>query len=568
MSGRKTKAEKEEKEPPKTRTTRRSAVIEELPPPPASKPRKSKTEKVVDALVLDEIEMDMDPTCYGPACQSRSQYASVSNIAQLPHGKYKTEEYLEHAVASQNASVTFKKDPHPTPNMFQRRATVYVAAHGQIISKECSVGRIECIGDVALEILGRGGLNDFERYLRCVNYASSSHPGMTTIMNPTIWSRDDNPRVKPTVLTCASEPVNIVSLDICLKHHLGFNKTRLFLRDVCSDNPVDYVVDSEGHRTEIESMFGKKSKVASDSIKTLAIGANFWENRGLSLQTINKEYFLKPMSGENPEFECNYGIQIREVSGDPDFRIVEKIKLHDIYKTLPDNSRELCARELERYMKRHNIQDPRINRLIDLIYRERIPAKEPAMPAVTCSIAHLLLLYFLLGIDLDTYDGSCSVVMCTKGRTYKGIRSTPGNRNIIKLTEQAFPKMKGKIPSQFGAPQKATQEVEEPHLRGLHQDLFFRHPLTLHSDSTLMEISAVEREMPAVIIAPAVGMDMDDPYYVSDDSAEKKSSARSKKNSDTKKSNKRGGKVFRNISRSFLKLKKGLFKSIRKRPRR
>lgn len=559
MSGRKTKpSEKEEKETPKTRTTRRS---EELPPPPASKPRKSKTEKVLDAVVLDEIEMEMDPTCYGPACQNRSQYASASNTALLPHGKYKTEEYLEHAVASQNLSVAFKREPHPTQNMFQRRSSVYVAAHGQIISKECSVGRIESIGDVALEFLGRGGLNDFERYLSCVNYASSSHPGMTTIMSPTIWSRDDNPRIKPTVLTCASEPVNIVSLDICLKHHLGFNKTRLFLRDVCSDNPVDYVVDSEGHRTKNETMFGNKSKVATDSIKTLAIGANFWENRGLSLDTINKEYFLKPMAGENLEFECNYGIQIREVSGDPDFRIVEKIKLHDIYKTLPDNSRELCARELERYMKRHNIKDPRINQLIDLIYRERIPAKEPDMPDVTCSIAHLLLLNFLLGMDLDIYDGSCSIVRCTKGDTYKGIRSTPGNRNIIKLTEQAFPKMKGKIPNQFGAPQIATQEFEEPHLRSLHQDLFFRHPLTLHPDSTLMEI-------PLVTIAPPIDMEIDDPYYVSDDSADKKSNARSKKNSDKKKSNKRGGKVFRNISRSFLKLKKGLFKSIRRRPRR
>jgi hypothetical protein len=91
------------------------------------------------------------------------------------------------------------------------------------------------------DAIERDELINFEKYLRCVNYTSASFPSFQALMTTMQYDALD-----PTkIVKCASEPVNMMALDIALRQNFDFTQIRQVLRNECGDNCPDIVPDSE-----------------------------------------------------------------------------------------------------------------------------------------------------------------------------------------------------------------------------------------------------------------------------------------------------------------------------------
>lgn len=362
------------------------------------------------------------------------------------------------------------------------RASLYIAAHGQYANEESS-SPLTSIADYVSGLYqgDRRKIQDFEVYLQELNYTSASHLSFAASMEPigVFKLKTGTELIRPP-----SEITNLYTLNSGLAQDFDFTQNRLNIRALCADtreNQKEFV-DIKGYIRPTKEII--RLSVIKDPKATKEVCGNFWQEYKINMNSLNKQYFLKPNKKETKDFYPCYGIQLRQVKGDDMFRIVDMVpvpSVHEQFYTLPKDSEESIARELEAYMARHHIEyTPLIQDLINRIYRHPTGSIRD-VDDFTCTMGDILVLYKELGIFIDMYDASCSVILFKKGKTTRQIFDTK-EKPLPQAYRETFPNSRASLPSY----QPTQEDVYLPGYSQFDQAYLSNRPYRPDDSSSLL----------------------------------------------------------------------------------
>ena len=450
-------------------------------PPKKAPSKKSSKQQDEDAMDVSEYGED-DIRSYLADYEPPSIYEEVKRNANLS-SRHPDKKLIGLQPWHQQEAQHFKSVTKSTrQHRGLVRASLYIAAHGQYANEEGSSPLISIADYVSGLYQGdRRKVQEFESFLNELNYTSASHLSFAASMDPigVFKLKSTSELIRPP-----SEITNLYTLNSGLAQDFDFTQNRLNIRALCADTKDRDVqfVDIKGYIRPTKEII--KVTVNKDPRATREVCGNFWQEYKMNMNSLNKQYFLKPNKKENKDFYPCYGVHPRQVRGDDMFRIVDMVtvpSVHEQFYTLPKDAEESIARELEAYMARHHIEyTPLIQQLINKIYRHPTGSIRD-MDDVTCTMGDILVLYKELGIFIDMYDASCSVILFKKGKITRQIFDTK-EKPLSQAYRETFPNARASLPSY----QPTQEDVYLPGYSQFDQAYLSNRPYRPDDSSSLL----------------------------------------------------------------------------------